>query len=140
VQWLKERNKKLVAKIGKTEIAPDVLESGPNTSAGLSGGSIGTPPPRITAFGAGSEGGGGRRERGIVDRESFFTRIGKFFRDTRSEMKRVSWPSRKEVQNTTLITLVAVIFFAVYLFSVDHIWAFLLTQLSNLLNKLTGTA
>jgi len=53
-------------------------------------------------------------------------------------MKRVSWPSIKEVQNTTLITLVAVVFFAVYLFAVDHVWAFLLTQLDHLLNKVTG--
>ena len=34
--------------------------------------------------------------------------------------------------------LIAVIFFAVYLFGVDHMWAFLLTQLETLLNKLTG--
>jgi preprotein translocase SecE subunit len=35
-------------------------------------------------------------------------------------MKRVSWPSLIHVRNTTLITLVAVIFFAVYLFAVDQ--------------------
>ena len=92
----------------------------------------------MTRFGAGGEGGGGRRERGGVARQGFFTRLGQFLRDTRSEMKRVSWPSAKEVQNTTLITLVAVIFFAIYLFAVDHLWAFLLTQLEQLLNKLTG--
>lgn len=130
-----------MAKIGKTEIAPDVLEPVPETSGGLSGdGSMGTPPPRIARFGAGGEGGGGRRERGTVTRDGFFTRISKFLKDTRSEMKRVSWPSAKEVQNTTLITLVAVIFFAVYLFAVDHVWAFLLTNLDHLLNKLTGAA
>jgi preprotein translocase SecE subunit len=53
-------------------------------------------------------------------------------------MKRVSWPSVNEVKNTTIITLVAVIFFAVYLFVVDRIWAFLLLQLNHLLNWLTG--
>ena len=35
------------------------------------------------------------------------------------EMRRVSWPSLNEVKNTTIITIVAVIFFAIYLFSVD---------------------
>lgn len=35
-------------------------------------------------------------------------------------MKRVSWPTFKHVQNTTIITLIAVIFFAVYLFLVDQ--------------------
>ena len=35
-------------------------------------------------------------------------------------MKRVSWPSLTHVQNTTIITLIAVVFFAVYLFLVDQ--------------------
>ena len=35
-------------------------------------------------------------------------------------MKRVSWPTLHNVQNTTLITIVAVIFFAVYLFAIDQ--------------------
>ena len=128
-------------KIGKVEIAPDVLEPETQTS-GSHAGDVppGAPPPRMTRFGAGGEGGGGRRERGIVARQSFFARLGQFLRDTRSEMKRVSWPTAKDVKNTTLITLVAVVFFAVYLFAVDHVWAFLITQLDLLLNKLTGVA
>src|SRR5215813_6711289 len=68
----------------------------------------------------------------------FFGRIGQFLRDVRAEMRRVSWPSAKDVKNTVIITIVAVIFFAVYLFLVDRIWAFLLTQLNHLLNWLTG--
>ncbi len=80
-----------------------------------------------------------RRER--VQRSGqlgFVGRIGQFLRDVRAEMRRVSWPSAKEVKNTVIITIVAVIFFAVYLFLVDRIWAFLLTQLNHLLNWLTG--
>jgi preprotein translocase subunit SecE len=64
--------------------------------------------------------------------------MAQFLRDVRAEMKRVSWPTLTEVRNTTIITLVAVIFFAVYLFLVDRIWAFLLLQLNHLLNWLTG--
>ena len=80
-----------------------------------------------------------RRER--VHRPSqtgYFGRVAQFFRDVRAEMRRVSWPTLNEVKNTTLITLVAVIFFAVYLFAVDQLWAFLLTQLNHLLNWITG--
>ena len=66
--------------------------------------------------------------------------MSKFLRDVRAEMRRVSWPSAKEVKNTTIITLVAVIFFAIYLFLVDRIWSFLLVQLNQLLGWLTGTA
>jgi preprotein translocase subunit SecE len=59
-------------------------------------------------------------------------------RDIRAELRRVSWPTANEVKNTTIITLVAVVFFAIYLFTVDKIWSFLLVQLSNLLKWLTG--
>ena len=131
----------MAKKIGKVEIAPDVLEPETETSGSRANdGPPGSPPPRMTRFGAGEEGGGGRRERGIVARQSFFARLGQFLRDTRSEMRRVSWPTAKDVKNTTLITLVAVVFFAVYLFAVDHVWAFVITQLDYLLNKLTGVA
>ena len=66
--------------------------------------------------------------------------MSQFLRDVRAEMKRVSWPSAKEVKNTTIITLIAVIFFAIYLFSVDRVWAFLLLQLNHLLGWMTGSA
>ena len=67
-------------------------------------------------------------------------RMAQFLRDVRAEMKRVSWPSVKEVKNTTIITLIAVVFFAIYLFSVDRVWAFLLEQLRHLISWMTGSA
>jgi preprotein translocase subunit SecE len=91
---------------------------------------IGTPGPRAAAFGEGAEGRGGRRERGLAGpRTGFFQRTAQFLRDTRSEMRRVSWPSANEVKNTTIITLIAVVFFALYLFGVDRVWAFLIDHL-----------
>jgi len=82
----------------------------------------GVPAPRAARFGEGVEGRGVRRERGISGpRAGFFARTGQFLRDVRAEMKRVSWPSVREVKNTTIITLVAVIFFAVYLWGVDQL-------------------
>jgi preprotein translocase SecE subunit len=44
-------------------------------------------------------------------------------------MRRVSWPTANEVKNTTIITLIAVVFFALYLFGVDRVWAFLIEHL-----------
>ena len=61
--------------------------------------------------------------------ENFIGRTTHFLRDTRAEMRRVSWPGAKEVQNTTIITLVAVIFFALYLFGIDRVWAFVIEHL-----------
>ena len=95
---------------------------------------IGTPAPRAARFGEGAEGRAVRRERGITGpRTGFVTRTGQFLRDVRAEMRRVSWPSASMVKNTTIITLVAVVFFALYLFAVDRVWAFLIERLRSLL-------
>src|SRR6266851_1283463 len=93
--------------------------------------------PRAARFGEGAEGKAARRERGLSGPQAGPGRIAQFVRDVRAEMKRVSWPSVNEVKNTTIITLIAVIFFAIYLFMVDRIWAFLLIQLNHLLNGMT---
>ena len=91
---------------------------------------IGSPAPRAARFGEGAEGRGARRERGLSGpRTGFFQRTAQFIRDTRAEMRRVSWPTANEVKNTTIITLIAVVFFAVYLFGVDRVWSFLIDQL-----------
>ncbi|HBB97675.1 MAG TPA: preprotein translocase subunit SecE [Blastocatellia bacterium] len=95
---------------------------------------IGTPPPRAAAFGEGAEGRAVRRERNLAGpRTGFFQRTAQFVRDTRSEMRRVSWPTANEVKNTTIITLIAVIFFALYLFGIDRVWAYLIEHLRTLM-------
>ena len=72
-----------------------------------------------------------RRERASARTHSagFFTRTAQFIRDTRAEMRRVSWPTANEVKNTTIITLIAVVFFSLYLFGVDRVWSFLIGYL-----------
>jgi preprotein translocase subunit SecE len=95
---------------------------------------IGTPSPRAARFGEGAEGRGARRERGLAGpRTGFIQRTSQFVRDTRAEMRRVSWPTANEVKNTTIITLIAVVFFAIYLFGVDRVWSFLIEHLRTLL-------
>ena len=42
-----------------------------------------------------------------------------FYVDVRSEMKKVSWPSRQEVMGTTIVVMVAVAIFGLYFFIVD---------------------
>ena len=44
-----------------------------------------------------------------------------FLRDVRSEMRKVIWPARAEVQATTLIVLITVFIFAAYFELVDFI-------------------
>jgi preprotein translocase subunit SecE len=46
-----------------------------------------------------------------------------FYLDVRSEMKKVSWPGRQEVIGTTIVVVVAVFFFGLYLGLVDYLLA-----------------
>jgi preprotein translocase SecE subunit len=90
--------------------------------------------PRMARYGEGQEGRPARRERGLPERtrDGFFDRAGKFVRDVRAELGRTTWPSALEVRNTTVITIVAVIFFATYLFVADRVFAFVLDQVHRL--------
>jgi preprotein translocase subunit SecE len=44
-----------------------------------------------------------------------------YFTDIRAEMRRVTWPSRKQVESTTLIVILSVFAFAIYFEIVDKI-------------------
>ena len=44
-----------------------------------------------------------------------------FLTEVRNELKRVSWPSRKEVYATTLVVILVSVFFGVYLWGVDMV-------------------
>jgi preprotein translocase subunit SecE len=44
-----------------------------------------------------------------------------FLTEVRNEMRRVTWPSRREVQATTLVVVLVASFFGVYLWGVDLI-------------------
>jgi preprotein translocase subunit SecE len=88
----------------------------------------------MARFGEGAEGHAARRERGVKGaREGFFGRIATFAHDVRSEMRRVSWPTLKDVQNTTIITIIAVAFFATYLWLIDRGWTLLINGLTKAL-------
>jgi preprotein translocase SecE subunit len=42
-----------------------------------------------------------------------------FLQEVRSELKKVTWPSRKEVYSTTLVVIATSIFFGFYLWGLD---------------------
>jgi preprotein translocase subunit SecE len=49
----------------------------------------------------------------------WWQRAGEFFSEVRNEMKRVTWPSQREVYATTVVVILTSVFFGVYLFGVD---------------------
>ncbi|MGI8922475.1 MAG: preprotein translocase subunit SecE [Fimbriimonadales bacterium] len=63
---------------------------------------------------------------------------GQFIKETREELNRVSFPSWEDVRNTTVIVIVNVIFFAIFLFLIDQGWTHMLQGLEWLVNKAAG--
>ncbi len=52
-----------------------------------------------------------------------------FLSEVRNELKRVTWPSNKEVYATTVVVILTSIFFGVYLFAADQLLGRLVTWL-----------
>jgi preprotein translocase subunit SecE len=50
-----------------------------------------------------------------------------FLTEVRSELKKVTWPSRKEVQSTTFVVVVTSIFFGFYLWGLDLVFSRILS-------------
>lgn len=51
--------------------------------------------------------------------KNFFSRIGRFFKDTRGELKKVVWPSKKQTKNNTIVVIVVIIISALVLIALD---------------------
>lgn len=58
--------------------------------------------------------------------KNFATGVAKFFRDTKSELKKVVWPSREDTKKNTIVVLVVVILAALILFILDAVFGGLL--------------
>ena len=54
--------------------------------------------------------------------KNFFKGIGKYFKDTKSELKKVVWPSKHDVKNNTITVVVVVLIAAVVLIALDLIF------------------
>jgi preprotein translocase subunit SecE len=50
-----------------------------------------------------------------------FERARLFLSEVRNELKRVTWPSQKEVYATTVVVIATSVFFGLYLFALDSI-------------------
>jgi preprotein translocase subunit SecE len=64
--------------------------------------------------------------------------VRQFWREVALEMKKVSWPTRTEVINTTIITIVVVFFFAAFLWLSDMGLSYLIHGIEWLAGKIFG--
>ena len=58
---------------------------------------------------------------GVQQIKSLPERISAFLRDVRSEMRKVVWPNRADVQSMTIVVIVTVFIFAAYFWLVDNV-------------------
>ena len=78
-------------------------------------GKLGEEPTRT---GGGDEGGEGKLK---LPKLSLLARLGEFYQAVKVEMRKTTWPTRTEVWNTTVVVVLAIIFFGFYLWGVDRL-------------------
>jgi len=66
------------------------------------------------------------------DKIRWYKRFGNFLKDVKSELKKVTWPSRPEVYSTTIVVIAATVFFGFYLFFMDLIFSWLISKIQAL--------
>jgi preprotein translocase subunit SecE len=62
--------------------------------------------------------------------KNIFKRMGAYLREIRGELKKVTWPNKNDLIKTTVAVLVISLFFGIYLFGVDFIFARIFSQIA----------
>lgn len=77
-----------------------------------------------------------RQNESAADAEAFAeskkrqrTNVPAFFREVRSELRRVHWPSRKELASYSLVVFVFVMVLGAYIFGIDQVFAAFILQI-----------
>ena len=64
-----------------------------------------------------------------VQSRSRLARLTRFLREVKSELKKVSWPNKKELTANTIVVLVSVFFAATMIWIIDNFFAQILKAL-----------
>jgi len=67
-----------------------------------------------------------------AEKPNFFARMMTYFRDVRAEMKRVVWPTRPEVLNSSVVVVTTLLFFILFITLVDQVVIQILKLLARL--------
>ena len=57
----------------------------------------------------------------LVRKSTWIDNTREYFTDIRAEMRRVTWPNRKQVESTTVVVILSVFLFAAYFAVLDKI-------------------
>jgi preprotein translocase subunit SecE len=78
-----------------------------------------------------------KQDVGVEEKAGFRAPLGwwgrsnEFLTEVRNEMKRVTWPSQREVYATTVVVILTASFFGLYLFGVDLALSRVVQQIFN---------
>ena len=59
------------------------------------------------------------------DKPGIFSRIGRYFKDLRSEARKIVWPTRSQAINNTLIVIAMIVVVGLFIWGIDGLFGFL---------------
>jgi len=74
-----------------------------------------------------------KKDKKSEKKPGFFARAAKWFKDLKSELKKVQWPTRKQTVNNTLIVIACVVVVGLCIWVFDYVATNAINLLINLL-------
>jgi preprotein translocase subunit SecE len=65
-----------------------------------------------------------------VVKPSVFARLARYFNDVKAEMRRVVWPNRKEILNSSWVVVITLAIFIVLIFLLDSVASWIIQGLA----------
>jgi preprotein translocase subunit SecE len=65
---------------------------------------------------------------------NIFTRLNRYFNDVQAELRRVVWPSRKEILNSSWVVVITLAIFIVLIFLLDSVASWLIQGLAKIVS------
>jgi len=62
------------------------------------------------------------------DKPRWYKRFWAFLKEVRAELRKVTWPSRNEITSTTIVVIIATLFFGFFLFFMDIIFSWAISK------------
>ena len=57
-----------------------------------------------------------------TEKKRLFDRLGGYFKESKSELKKVVWPSKKQVVNNSIVVIVGILVCALFVSAIDFIF------------------
>ena len=64
----------------------------------------------------------------VVERQGFFARLVQFYHDVQDEMRKVTWPDRNQLKDTTIKIIIFVLFIGAIIGAIDLFLQIVLVQ------------